>query len=80
MSKNHTIALQSTLEWSFDGQVMIKSNIGVKSSFPELTHLNLELIHNTEWESAQLFETKATLLIDQQKYTIVVKGSIDRLT
>lgn len=53
---------------------MIKSEIGLTSTFPQLSQVKLEIYHNTEWESAVIFETKGSLVIDEQKYTVLVKG------
>ncbi|XP_057368025.1 uncharacterized protein LOC130689027 [Daphnia carinata] len=72
--KNQEIGLSSNLEWSFDGQFMIKSNTDLTTPFPQLSQVNLEFYHNTEWESAQIFETRGSLGFNQLKYTVLLKG------
>ncbi len=71
---NREIGIISNFEWSLDGQFMIKSDIALTTPFPHVSQVKLELYHNTEWDSAQLFETRASLAFDQQKYTALVKG------
>ena len=72
--KDREIGVISNLEWSLDGQFMIKSDTSLTTPFPNVGQVKLELFHNTEWDSAQLFETKASLIFDQQKYTALLKG------
>lgn len=74
--KGQEVGLTSTLEWSFDGQIMIKNEISLTSTFPQLSQVKFEIYHNTEWEIAEIFETKGLLVIDQQKYTVLLKGII----
>lgn len=63
------------MEWSLDdGQFMVKNQVGMTTPFPQLNQMKLELSHNTEWDAAQLSETKASLIIDRQKYTFLLKG------
>ena len=68
------LGLQSNLEWSFDGQVMLKNAIAVTTPFPQLSQVKLEMYNNLEWEAAHLFESKSSLDIDRQKYAILIKG------
>jgi len=68
------MGLQSNLEWSLDGQVMLKNTIAVTTPFPQLSQVKLEMYNNLEWEAAHLFESRSSLDIDRQKYTLLVKG------
>jgi hypothetical protein len=68
------MGLQSNLTWSFDGQLMLKNAIAVTTPFPQLSQVKLETYYNLEWEAAHLFESRASLDIDRQKYSILVKG------
>lgn len=72
--KNQEIVLGTNFEWSVDGQFMIKSNASLTTPFPQLKQVSIELHHNTEWDSAQLFETRGSLILNELKYTAVVKG------
>ena len=42
------LGLQSNLEWSFDGQVMLKNAIAVTTPFPQLSQVKLEMYNNLE--------------------------------
>lgn len=72
--KHEEIRIGTNFEWSFDGQFMIKSNASLTSPFPQLNHVSFELYHNTEWESAQLFEIRGAWILNQLKYTAALKG------
>lgn len=63
------------MEWSFKNQFMLKSDISLMSPFPQLSQIKLQLYHNTEWDSARLSETRGTLIIEKQTYSILLKGS-----
>lgn len=53
----------------------MKSETSFATPFPQIGQAKFELYHNTEWEPSHVSETKGSLTINDQLYSILLKGS-----